>query len=141
MSDRSYFQLRLLATDKPAEVLAYLDGEGLDFDDVPSVSNLLGNWEAEEMTVGYYDECASVLIKLDPNIVFYCWSDPAYEWLGGLVMYTPELGRFDADCDSTGNAVFRAEQIMGFVGGNGNSIEDLAAFTGTAWTDAFKLLR
>lgn len=29
-------------------------------------------------------------------------TEPAYEWLGCTVMYAPDFGRFEADCDPSG---------------------------------------
>jgi len=52
-------------------------------------------------------EVADDLIEAAPDAAFVIWTDPKYEYLGGITMYTPELGRFDGDCDADGNVVIQ----------------------------------
>lgn len=44
------------------------------------------------------------------GLVVVAWTDPAYEWLGELVIQTP-VGGYSADCDASGTAYFSADQI------------------------------
>ena len=78
-------------------------------------------------------EIAEALIEAAPGATFIVWTDPAYEWLGAMVRYTPELGRHDADCTAEGSAVFAEQEICDALA---KGREALDALLGTAWTTA-----
>ena len=64
-------------------------------------------------------EVADRLIAEAPEISFDCWSDPAYDWLGAGVSYTPQLGRFDYESDAYGAPQFSSEQIAAALASGG----------------------
>lgn len=57
------------------------------------------------------EDLADELIDVAPGAMFTVWTDPAYDWLGSLVRYTPKLGRHNADCNAYGQAMFTELQI------------------------------
>jgi hypothetical protein len=61
---------------------------------------------------GEADEISTELIDVAPDCGFIVWDDPAYEFLGGLCMYTPELGEFGAQCDADGNPQLTGEMVI-----------------------------
>lgn len=77
-------------------------------------------------------DLADALIEAAPGAKFTTWTDPAYEWLGTVVRYTPELGRHQAECDAEGNAVFSASELLAAVGNH----PALAAYIGEPWSRA-----
>jgi len=152
MSDRSYFQLRIFEVSDGASVLSLLEEE-LEREAVysesakafvePDPASPIGKWVAEEMSLGYYEEIADQLIDADPNIVFECWNDPKYEWLGGYAAYTPDLGWFRHDCDSEGNPVFTAQAYKAILAEVGLELPSgpIATKLGIPWEDKFQSYR
>ena len=130
MSDRSYFQLLVEgpATDEAA-LHALIENElGIGAEGER-------RWSAEDANTAFYQEVASRIIDRFPEVSFECWNDPAYDYLGGLVMYTPELGRWEGECDSDGNAVLTASQIKGL------PMKKIHEAAGIAWSDRLAYLR
>lgn len=80
-------------------------------------------------------DVADALSEAAPGAKFTVWTDPAYEWLGALVRYTPELGLHHAECDAEGNAVFSASELLHQID-KSESLDDLRAYVGAPWTDA-----
>jgi Protein of unknown function (DUF3145) len=52
--------------------------------------------------VGHASQLAAELIDAAPGASFIVWEDPAYEWLGTVCAYTPELGAYEAESDANG---------------------------------------
>jgi len=86
------------------------------------------------------DELAAELIDAAPGVKFTLWTDPAYEWLGTLVRYTPELGRHDAECDAEGQGVYFEAQILAALrtGGPAVGAQAVLALVGVAWTETLR---
>lgn len=90
---------------------------------------------AEEVSCGCSDELASLLESCAPQSSFTIWEDPKYEWLGSLNLLTPELGRFTAECDANGRAVFTETEVQNMVANHtGTDLADnLMRASGAAW--------
>ena len=73
-------------------------------------------------------ELAGALIGAAPEASFLTWTDPAYDWLGVLVRYTPTLGRHDSECNAEGGAQYAPAEILDAVRAGA-----LDALLGTAW--------
>lgn len=84
-------------------------------------------------------QIASRLIADAPEVSFDTWSDPAYDWLGAGVMYTPQLGRFDFESDSQGAPQFSSEQIAGALDRGGP--EAVRKMIGMQWIAALATMR
>jgi Protein of unknown function (DUF3145) len=65
--------------------------------------------------VGHASQIAAELIAAAPDATFIVWEDPAYEWLGAVSVYTPELGLFEADCDADGDPQLSGQAILAFL--------------------------
>lgn len=117
MSDRSYFQLRFYSVppDEDAAIREVMADHDLDTDATIPLVNDDDAWDAEECALDMYERVGYDLAGVAPGSTFACWSDPKYEYPGGLVMHAPGLGIFDHDCDSNGNATFTAAEVASFV--------------------------
>lgn len=67
---------------------------------------------------GVVEALADELIDVAPAAAFHTWSAPRYESVGTLIIYDPVLGRFEAECDHAGVALFRADQLRRAVASN-----------------------
>lgn len=107
MSDCAYLTLRVY--DCPAEqarvVLDVLAdyGVGLEYADKdPGVLHTAEKYVDDEATLGTEDRLATALIEAAPQCAFRVWQEPKYDSDGQLVMYHPDLGRFDCGCNAFG---------------------------------------
>lgn len=57
-------------------------------------------------------ELANEIIEAAPGAWFQMWTDPDDGALGTLVQYVPELGTFEAYCDSNGQKWFTADELL-----------------------------
>jgi uncharacterized protein DUF3145 len=80
-----------------------------------------------------------------PDSVYMMFTDPKYEFLGSLEIYTPELGVFQAECDAEGNVVLSPGDLIAMIDAaadGGQSIEQLRMTVqkalGQPWFDAIK---
>jgi hypothetical protein len=108
MSDRAYLTLTIF--DCPAAqaraVLDVLDEYGVGPEHADRDVALLHACEPyvhDEATLGAEDDIAKAIIAAAPQCVFRIWQDPKYEHDGQVVMYHPDLGRFDCGCDAFGD--------------------------------------
>jgi Protein of unknown function (DUF3145) len=62
--------------------------------------------------VGDASRIADELIAKAPGASFCVWEDPAYEWLGTVCVYTPQLGPFEAPCDADGDPMLSGDTIL-----------------------------
>jgi hypothetical protein len=117
MSDRSYFQLRFyhVPPDEEAAIREVMDDNGLNTDDTIPLVNDDNAWDAEECPLDMYEQVGAAIAAVASGTTFACWSDPKYEYLGGLWMHAPGLGSFTHDCDAAGNATFTAREVGTFV--------------------------
>jgi len=67
-----------------------------------------------EASCGSADELAGQLEDV-PGISFTVWEDPAYEWLGSVRAYTPDLGSYAAECTADGTPVLEYGQIAAVI--------------------------
>ena len=101
-------------------------GDELDFDVA---------YGGVEIPVGTASDVASSLREAVPGSSFWVQEDPAYEFMGEVWMYTPELGMYGGVCDSNGHVVLRATTVENLLGRA--DIEDaLFTLTGKAWREA-----
>lgn len=134
MSDRGHrtlhiYDVKAIQSERDA-VEAILAKEGLSREDDVEDDTLTGLWSDDEARLDAHDEIAGALIAAMPGIAFAIWNDPKYEYLGGISLYTPELGVYSADCDADGNVVKTAHEIVTFLG----------RFLGEPWTKALTAL-
>lgn len=120
MSDRTPVQLIVAdcPIDQVAAVLDLVKRFGLHVeyitDDQP-VDGQLGlgvTYMDTEVVCGSAFTMARQLQQTAPDASWEVWEDPAYEWLGDLYRFTPELGLFTAECNSQGDPVFTDEQVL-----------------------------
>lgn len=57
------------------------------------------------------DDVGAALIERAPGATFACWTDPAYLYLGSVVLYAPDLGKFTADCDANGRPLLGQTEL------------------------------
>jgi hypothetical protein len=150
MSDRTYAQVDVLACpeDQRAALVAVLDGtteipadfypltlgsanEAPEDDTAP-----IGRYGWDELALGSISDIASALIEAAPGATFHAWEDPKYEYPGGVVMYAPDLGRFDADCDANGQPYVTAWQVQ-----QAADLDTLRRETGVTWAQRMYELR
>ena len=137
MGDTTSFQLTIYRAPKKRhkKILAILEAHGLGLEDYdnagPFDTLVLGEGYCTNLGhPGEADEIATELIEAAPECSFVGWDDPVYEYLGGLVAYTKQLGEYSHSCDADGNPVLTGEEIT-------KLLEELAAAQPTATiTDA-----
>jgi hypothetical protein len=146
MGDRTSGTLTI-HTAGPEHVRAILDvideyhlTEAADFrrgdgKELPAIQ-LHAAYQVGEFYCGSADEIADMLRENAPGASWTVHEDPAYSWLGSVTIYTPELGRWDAECDAGGTAQFTAAAILERVGDRAA----LDQLLGTAWTNAVAAL-
>jgi hypothetical protein len=61
---------------------------------------------------GHASEIAVELVAGAPGASFIVWEDPAYQWLGVVCIYTPELGLYEQDCDADGEPQLSGQAIL-----------------------------
>lgn len=76
------------------------------------------------------------LMELAPGASWLAWEDPYEEHLGTVHMFTPELGLFTGDCDSTGSVAVTSSKEVRAASAEGRMYELL----GLPWTDRFEEL-
>lgn len=122
MSDRTYFQIVIYAA--PADERAAIErifeqydigyGETRDSDGFYRV--VLGaQANTHEIRCGSASDIAQELVHHAPRSSWELWEDPAYEWLGDVRRYTPDLGLFTAECTSEGCPVFTVAEVLQMV--------------------------
>jgi hypothetical protein len=154
MGDTTNFQLTIYdcpddQRESLVQVIQDLRQDG-DFSGAPSEGfdelELMNAYTDGLASLTAHDDYATDIIEAAPGATFVCWTDPKYEWLGGLVMYTPNLGRFDADCDANGVPAIGPYAILqAVVDQPENATRDeildaLGKLTGWAWLDRVHLL-
>ena len=100
-----------------AAVRAVFEDYGTPEEPDPSSLELM----AVEAPLGAYADLADELVELMAGdresgreplaFSFDVWSDPKYEYLGGLVKHRPGHHRFSADCDANGQALLTDAEI------------------------------
>lgn len=74
--------------------------------------DLKHGYVCNEMPVGTATITAAALRSAAPGCSFVLWEDPKYEYLGTACAYAPDLGPFEANCDSDGTPVFSLGEVM-----------------------------
>lgn len=149
MSDRTYAQVIIYdcPEDQRAAALAVIRetlGEYINEDPDPDGDRVvIGDRYGDDQCSGDLSEdIAARLIDEAPGAFFRTWTDPAYEWLGSLVIYQPGLGRFDANCDADGTPCFRSDEVEAMLAAypSGNARDRLyrRVKLGTAWLEAVR---
>jgi len=108
MSDRAYLTLTIFdcPTAQARAVLDVLDEYGVRpeyADRDPAVLHAGEPYVDDEARLGAVDDIAKAIITAAPQCVFRIWQHPKYEHDGQVVMYHPNLGRFDCGCNALGD--------------------------------------
>lgn len=116
MGDRTNLQVFIYkCPEDQCEAAATLLGDmDIDWGSVPHVPGTLTlshPYTRYETSCGTADSLAAELREAAPGASFVLWEDPAYEWLGSIQAYTPELGAFGAECTEGGEVVFTFAQV------------------------------
>ncbi|WP_133058916.1 MULTISPECIES: hypothetical protein [unclassified Nocardioides] len=90
-----------------------------------------------ESSVGSSDEIAD---EFPDQAAWKVWEDPAYEHLGQLHLHHPDLGRFSAECDAYGRAVFTSLEVDRLAAKHGSDLVQLRHETGLTWEQALEAL-
>lgn len=110
--------LRTFTSQEDAEAYAAtLPGAGDDrysIDEVELV-NIGEEYLNPDISCGSADEYGTWLIDAAPGCSFILWEDPAYQWLGSLWAYAPDLGSFTAECDADGTVTLSPDEIRGVI--------------------------
>ena len=115
------FANRAAAEAYVAELPGAADGRySIDEIEVVTVG---GEYLATEISCGSADEYATALIKAAPGASFVLWEDPAYQWLGSLRAYAPDLGEYAAECDANGIVTLTPEEIRQAVSGATDAVQ------------------
>lgn len=98
---------------------------------------------AEEMSLGAYDWVSDDLEKAAPGAAFTCWSDPKYEYDGGMTMRHPKLGRWTGGCDSMGNPHLDVRVVKDMLTAHPGGLDDpqFLKESGIAWLEKFEEAR
>jgi len=64
-----------------------------------------------EVPCGSAQLIAHTLQESAPRASWEVWEDPAYEWLGDLYRFTPDLGLWTANCDTEGTPLFTPDDV------------------------------
>jgi hypothetical protein len=90
--------------------------ERYSIDDVPVVT-IGERYLAQDVSCSSAGEYGDALREAAPGASFVLWEDPAYEWLGTLYAYAPDLGVFTAECDQDGTVVLSQDVTLQAVRG------------------------
>lgn len=90
-----------------------------------------------EISVGSSEDVAG---ELPGEAAWKVWEDPAYEHLGQVHLHHPDLGRFSADCDACGRAVFTNLEVDRLAAEHGGDLVQLRHNTGLTWEQALEAL-
>jgi len=110
MSDRTNLQCYIYACpddqkQAAADALSEMQLNWGCADATPRELVLNQPYTEDQARCGSAEELAAELREAAPGASFVLWEDPAYEWLGSLQAYTPELGEFAGECDADGQVV------------------------------------
>ena len=142
MSDRTSFQVHVYACpedQREAALGALTEAMGEPDEGEPGELEMMTCYE---ISVGTGADLSAELVKVAPGASFLMWEDPAYQWLGDLYAYTPELGMFTCACDADGTPVMNASQVTRVIeatGGNAEQItEAIYKAMGDPWLDDWR---
>jgi hypothetical protein len=119
MSDRTNLTMTVLSTDPEVRAGARAafeeySGGDMHFEDVDDDTEIMIG--ANEVVVGSASDLARDLDALieqgEKDFAYYVHEDPAYEWLGSVVIHVPGLTPdFMGSCDADGMPVLEAAHI------------------------------
>ncbi|GAB36188.1 hypothetical protein [Gordonia otitidis] len=122
MSDRTCFQIVIYAApDNEVTAIEHIfeqyDIGYRETSDSESLYKVVLGAHAHsyEIRCGSATDISQELIRHAPGSSWELWEDPAYEWLGDVHRYTPELGLFAAECTSEGCPVFTVAEVLQMV--------------------------
>lgn len=145
MGDRTYGAVTLLQVP-PTEVNAVravlaeydlLDGDPRLYDASRKSDEGVWLWEPyadSEMSVGTVLEIAAALIKEAPGTSFVAEDTVYNDWLADLVIYTPDLGRFDGNSAGDGRVMFTADEVLALIDAT-LTRQQVEETLGKPWTD------
>lgn len=149
MADRSYcvFTIYACPEEHREEVLGLLSthlGSRLG-DEFPEGDDLrIGEpYEVEELELGTVQELADDLAALSPDIAYQGQQDPKHEYNGDLCIQVPGLGRYDAFCNSDGQPIVPAGDLLAVIDAAASLDEvrsKVAALMGVPFIEAVKAL-
>jgi hypothetical protein len=131
MGDRSWMQVTIVrCPTKRAKVAGLLRDYVYMGDDETEVTDGT-SYDTDEIALGSAVEVAGELISLAPQCSFSAVQDGSYGALGDQVLYTPRLGRFDAEHAGEAGTVLTHSQVETI----------LATAAEHAWTERDTMLR
>lgn len=112
MSDRTFMNLIIVDAnddqlDQIKTILEHHIGDYFDREDYAPGAH----FGFEEVVCGRVRDAAEDLRNNVPGTSWKMWDEPAYEWLGTVLKYTPDLGLFSHDCDNEGTPLFDPDEI------------------------------
>lgn len=121
MPDTTFFQLFVynVPADQRDAALEVINEHELDedWDENTARRGRLSELKLGEAYTDYLallnatEEIGCALRDAAPGSTFECWTDPKYEVLGEVMMYTPELGEFRQECDSNGTPLLGQDEL------------------------------
>jgi hypothetical protein len=72
----------------------------------------VGEWYTANFTCGSAVNLSTELINHAPEVAFTVYEQPAYEWVGTICTYVPELGLFTAACDANGDVLLTQKDVL-----------------------------
>jgi hypothetical protein len=121
MPDTTPLQLTVHAAppEQHPAILKVINGYGLGQDwasvapeEVFTELELGVQYTDDQGVVGHASAIASELVAVAPGASFIVWEDPAYEYLGEVCIYAPQLGLYRADCDADGEPQLSSQTIL-----------------------------
>lgn len=100
--------------------------------------------QEDEIRCGTVPYLAAKLMEACPGASWELHESPAYEWMGLLCRYTPELGYFSAECDDCASPRFDPREIVKMLTEAGAYVsadwdrQKLTAAMGEAHAEAFR---
>lgn len=152
MGDRTAFSMTVHDCPDPAEgraIMTIIQNENLslnwDSEEPDPARLVIGEpYTDHEMSVGTVQALGFELKEAAPHATWEIQEDPAYEHLGDVWWYAPDLGDFRAEGDAQGQPVFGGNFITTLLAG-ADSLEGLRASIGHSigvpWEHRFDELR
>lgn len=91
------------------------------------------DYTADQLRCDSAIDLANNLIEHTPEVMFSVYEEPAYEWVGTFVSYVPALGRFTADCGTSGEVMFTRDYVLEL---DGETADVRAKRLGVPWMTA-----
>lgn len=150
MGDRTYYRLAITSTldlDTIRDVASAFTHAGWTYNEARDLlkhhtQDGTLNIDIEQRYVGEAREAADDVLKAltdhdRADIPFTVTEDPAYEWLGTMCRYTPDLGMHEVDCDTEAHALLTDatfNTLAAQTSDPADLISKIRDHLGTSWT-------